>query len=446
MLLNKNVSLRPAGAADWPAIEALLRANKLPAGGRAAAPRHLPAGRLQRRSRRLCRRRGLRRHRAAALGRRRARPAPQGHRPAAGRAPAARSAPPGHPPVFLLTVTAPEYFARYGFKRGRSTQAPEALKASAEFQGACPACAAFMSLTLQRRTAAAHRPAGRRDRCRPGRPGRSRPPDRARHRPLLVLEAGEQRRREPARLRPRAPVLALALRHRPGDGRAARRAPAGSAPPADELPLAGEVVERVLQPYRRAAGRGRARCSSNTRVLSISREGFDKVKSAGRESAPFVIRAVQDGQTGRAARPRRDRCHRHLVTRRTRWARTACRRSASARTRRADLLRHPRRARRTTAARYRGQAHPGRRCRALAPPTRCWRWPNWPRQVPGTRLAVGGALASADARLRRRRCRRAAGARRSSARRCADAARQRRAGVHRRPAHHAQSAARRRRS
>ena len=39
MLLNKNVSLRQAGAADWPAVEALLLANRLPIEG---AHEHLP--------------------------------------------------------------------------------------------------------------------------------------------------------------------------------------------------------------------------------------------------------------------------------------------------------------------------------------------------------------------------------------------------------------------
>lgn len=50
--------------------------------------------------------------------------------------------------LFLLTATATEYFARHGFKQIPKHQAPAALKASAEFQGACPASATFMSLTL----------------------------------------------------------------------------------------------------------------------------------------------------------------------------------------------------------------------------------------------------------------------------------------------------------
>jgi hypothetical protein len=67
------------------------------------------------------------------------------------------------------------------------------------------------------------------------------------------------------------------------------------APPLDELPLARDVVARVLQPYAQLPPVARA-LRLNTRVIAISREGFDKVKSAGRESAPFVIRALRDGE------------------------------------------------------------------------------------------------------------------------------------------------------
>jgi hypothetical protein len=67
-------------------------------------------------------------------------------------------------------------------------------------------------------------------------------------------------------------------------------------PPLEDLPLAHEVVIRVLQPFAelpQIAGSLRL----NTKVLSVSREGFDKVKSAGREKAPFVIRALHNGKT-----------------------------------------------------------------------------------------------------------------------------------------------------
>jgi thioredoxin reductase len=68
-----------------------------------------------------------------------------------------------------------------------------------------------------------------------------------------------------------------------------------TAPVAGELPLAGEVVERAMQPFA-ALPPVRAALQLRTKALSISREGFDKVKGEGREQAPFVIRAVRDGQ------------------------------------------------------------------------------------------------------------------------------------------------------
>jgi hypothetical protein len=66
------------------------------------------------------------------------------------------------------------------------------------------------------------------------------------------------------------------------------------APDPAQLPLAGDVVERVLRPFAALPEVAQV-LQLRTRVLSISREGFDKVKSAGRERAPFVIRARRDG-------------------------------------------------------------------------------------------------------------------------------------------------------
>ncbi len=50
--------------------------------------------------------------------------------------------------VYLLTVTAAEYFERMGFRRQSIEQAPGELQQSAEFRGACPASAIFMELVL----------------------------------------------------------------------------------------------------------------------------------------------------------------------------------------------------------------------------------------------------------------------------------------------------------
>ena len=47
--------------------------------------------------------------------------------------------------LFLLTTTAEEYFPRFGFTRTTRAAVPDALKASAEFQGACPDTAVVMT-------------------------------------------------------------------------------------------------------------------------------------------------------------------------------------------------------------------------------------------------------------------------------------------------------------
>lgn len=50
--------------------------------------------------------------------------------------------------VYLLTTTAPKYFQRLGFVVASRTAAPAQLNNSAELQGACPASAQLMVLTL----------------------------------------------------------------------------------------------------------------------------------------------------------------------------------------------------------------------------------------------------------------------------------------------------------
>lgn len=51
--------------------------------------------------------------------------------------------------VVLLTTTADKFFPRFGFDTIHREAAPEAIKASVEFQGACPDSAITMQLTLQ---------------------------------------------------------------------------------------------------------------------------------------------------------------------------------------------------------------------------------------------------------------------------------------------------------
>ena len=52
--------------------------------------------------------------------------------------------------LFLLTTTAEKYFPRFGFDRTTRAAVPVAVKASAEFQGACPDTA----IVMKRRIAA----------------------------------------------------------------------------------------------------------------------------------------------------------------------------------------------------------------------------------------------------------------------------------------------------
>jgi amino-acid N-acetyltransferase len=46
--------------------------------------------------------------------------------------------------IYLMTTTAEEYFPRFGFNRSTRAQVPEAVRASREFQGACPDTAVVM--------------------------------------------------------------------------------------------------------------------------------------------------------------------------------------------------------------------------------------------------------------------------------------------------------------
>jgi thioredoxin reductase len=66
------------------------------------------------------------------------------------------------------------------------------------------------------------------------------------------------------------------------------------APPPDALPTAGELRTLYLEPLARALS---ASIRFGARVEHISRRGFDKVKTNGRDQTPFVLR-IQD-QEGR---------------------------------------------------------------------------------------------------------------------------------------------------
>lgn len=70
----------------------------------------------------------------------------------------------------------------------------------------------------------------------------------------------------------------------------------GWRPPAPEkLPTAGEVVEQYLQPLSRSP-RLAAHIRVQARVVAVSRSSHDKVKTTGRDSAPFVLQVDEGGR------------------------------------------------------------------------------------------------------------------------------------------------------
>jgi N-acetylglutamate synthase-like GNAT family acetyltransferase len=293
MLLNNSISLRQAGASDWPAVEALLLANKLPTEG---AQAHLPTYLLATSNGEVVGCAGAEVYGSVALLRSVA-VAPGLQKQGIGRQLVDRLLHEARSrdiaALYLLTVTAPEYFAQYGFKRMKIEDAPQALKASAEFQGACPACAALMALTLREAPVA--------DAALPVAVLGAGPAGLAavaqlveRGLPFVALEAGTA---VGANLLDYAHVQLFSPWQFNVDHAMARLlAPTGwTAPPAAGLPRAGEIVERVLQPFAELPQVAPS-LKLGARVLAVTREGFDKVKSAGRDQAAFLVRYEQDGQ------------------------------------------------------------------------------------------------------------------------------------------------------
>ncbi|MDR7335811.1 arsenic resistance N-acetyltransferase ArsN2 [Roseateles asaccharophilus] len=294
MLLNTStISLRQAGASDWPAVEALLLVNKLPTEG---AQAHLSTYLLATSNGEVVGCAGAEVYGQVALLRSVA-VAPGLQKQGIGRLLVERLLLEARSrdiaALYLLTVTAPEYFAQYGFKRMKNEDTPQALKASAEFQGACPACAALMALTLREAPVA--------DAALPVAVLGAGPVGLAavaqlveRGLPFVALEAGGQ---VGANLLEYGHVQLFSPWQFNVDVAMARLlAPTGwTAPPAAELPQAGDVVERVLQPFA-ALPRVAPFVKLGARVLAVSREGFDKVKSAGRDQAAFLVRYEQHGE------------------------------------------------------------------------------------------------------------------------------------------------------
>lgn len=68
------------------------------------------------------------------------------------------------------------------------------------------------------------------------------------------------------------------------------------APPLDDLPTGGDLVNRYLHPLAALPALA-TRLRLKHRVTTISRLGFDKVKTTGRDAAPFILRVTTpDGE------------------------------------------------------------------------------------------------------------------------------------------------------
>src|SRR5947209_2565713 len=67
-----------------------------------------------------------------------------------------------------------------------------------------------------------------------------------------------------------------------------------NAPSPDTLPTGGDLAARYLGPLAAVPAMAAA-IRTRSRVTAIAREGFDKVKTAGREQAAFVLHIADAG-------------------------------------------------------------------------------------------------------------------------------------------------------
>ena len=141
-------NIRPATAADWPAVAALLQDSHLPLAG---AREHLEHFLVAMDGKRCLGVAGLEPYGRAALLRSVATAAPaRGHGIAAALVNRLVEQARQHDidTLVLLTTTAADYFPRHGFSRVDRQDTPASLWQSAEFTGACPASATVMKREL----------------------------------------------------------------------------------------------------------------------------------------------------------------------------------------------------------------------------------------------------------------------------------------------------------
>jgi DNA-binding MarR family transcriptional regulator/N-acetylglutamate synthase-like GNAT family acetyltransferase len=145
---SEGVTFRPAAAADWPAIEALLRDAGLGVDDAAACLGHFivgmdGAGLVAVGGVEPCGADALLRSFAVSA---RARSRAHGSTLLRHVLGAARDA--GYANAYLLTQTAEGFFARHGFEPVARSAAPQSIRSTRQFTGLCPASASLMARSL----------------------------------------------------------------------------------------------------------------------------------------------------------------------------------------------------------------------------------------------------------------------------------------------------------
>ncbi|WP_425145038.1 arsenic resistance N-acetyltransferase ArsN2 [Deinococcus sp.] len=151
--LSMRTLTRRATPQDWPGVAALLSASGLPLDG---AREHLAHFVVAEHQGRMLGVAGLEVHREAGLLRSVATDVgarSQGVAGALVKVLLDEAATQGLASVSLLTTTASGYFTRFGFRGQPRSVAPASLGGSAEFRGACPASATFMTLSIHKEPA-----------------------------------------------------------------------------------------------------------------------------------------------------------------------------------------------------------------------------------------------------------------------------------------------------
>jgi len=279
------LAIRTATAADWNAIAAMLTAADLPLDGAREHLEHFIVGEHEGR---IVAAAGLEPYGDTALlrsvvvdGALRG----HGYGEQLQKEIAQRAAAQGIHRLILLTTTAAAFFAKRGFRTIARSDAPAALQASREFQGVCPASATVMRKDLLPVAVLGAGPVGLAAAAHLIERGMT----------PLILEAG---RTVAANLAGYRHVrLFSPWRYNIDQAAQTLLERAGwQAPPQDALPTAGELVRQYLQPLADQPVIA-ASLKLGHRVTAISRLATDKVKTRGREQAPFVIRAMTpDGE------------------------------------------------------------------------------------------------------------------------------------------------------